>query len=166
MNRLVAIIVALLVLSASLGYAYHEKSAKVDDARAGLMAVSNTALFCLSDLGALETMLENNASEELVRERVGRYAFCSLMLSEASSSLYEVTGEEIYWNVHVAASNLADFFNHAKNSKDPRKPVAENLSILLQIDREVSGMYREWTRGNVTESMASQLLNLTEGLSW
>ncbi|AEK73853.1 hypothetical protein GQS_09795 [Thermococcus sp. 4557] len=166
MNRLVSIIVALLVLSAFLGYAYHGKSAEVDDARVGLMAVSNTALFCLSDMGALETMLENNASEELIRERTGRYAHCAQMLAEATVSLYDINGEEKYWNLHVAATNLMDYFNHARNSEDPREVVAENLDVLLQIDREISRMYQEWGKGNVTEDMTSKLLNLTEGLSW
>lgn len=166
MNRLVSIIVALLVLSAFLGYAYHGKSAEVDDARVGLMAVSNTALFCLSDMGALETMLENNASEELIRGRTGRYAHCAQMLAEATVSLYDINGEEKYWNLHVAATNLMDYFNHARNSEDPREVVAENLDVLLQIDREISRMYQEWGKGNVTEDMTSKLLNLTEGLSW
>ncbi|WP_240911690.1 hypothetical protein [Thermococcus sp. LS1] len=76
------------------GYTYYEKRAEVDDAKRGLIAVSNTALFCLTDIGALETMLENNTSEELVREGIGRYAFCSLTPSEASASLYDITGEE------------------------------------------------------------------------
>jgi len=166
MKRILAVTVALLVLSAFLGSSYREKSAEVDEAKAGLKAVSSAALFCLADMGALETMLKNNVSEELVRERVGRYAFCSLVLSKASASLYKVTGKKMYWNLHVASANLADFFSHVRNSEEPRKLVAENLDVLLQIDREISGMYREWGKGNVTEDMTSKLLSLTEGLSW
>ena len=166
MNRLVSIIVALLVLSAFLGYAYHGKSAEVDDARVGLMAVSNTALFCLSDMGALETMLENNASEELIRERTGRYAHCAQMLAEATVSLYDINGEEKYWNLHVAAATLAVYFSHATGSEDPREVAAENLDVLLSIEDEISRIYRAWGMGNVTEDMTSNLFNLTQELLW
>ncbi|WP_297436063.1 hypothetical protein [Thermococcus sp.] len=166
MNRLLALAVALLIISASLGYAYHEKRAEVDDAERGLIAVSNTALFCLTDIDALETMLENNASDEAVRERVSRYAHCAWVLSEASFSLYDITGEEKYWKLHVASANLADYFNHARNSENPRELVARNLDVLLRIDDEISGIYRPWTTGNVTKDMTDNLLNLMEGFSW
>jgi len=165
MHRLLAVILALLV-SALFGHAYHEKNREIKNAEGGLLSVSSTALFCLSDMGALKTMLESNASDELVRERVGRYAFCSLALSEASASLYDATGEKEYWDVHVAASNLAVFFNRARNSDDPRGLVARNVDVLLRVGREISRMYGAWAKGNVTEGMASDLLNLTETLSW
>ncbi|ASA77948.1 hypothetical protein CDI07_06430 [Thermococcus sp. 5-4] len=166
MNRLLAIAVALLIISASLGYAYHEKGAEVEDAKAGLFAVSNTALYCMTDIYALKIMLENNASEELIRERVGRYTYCALMLREASASLYDITGEEKYWNLHVAATNLMDYFNHARNSEDPREVVAENLEVLMRIKDGISEIYHAWGTGNVTEDMTSNLLNLTQELSW
>ncbi|GAB6101552.1 hypothetical protein JCM16138_07750 [Thermococcus atlanticus] len=164
--RYLALAVALLIISASLGYAYHEKRAEVDDAERGLMAISNTALFCLTDIGALETMLENNASEDVLRERVIRHAYCAEVLSEALFSLYDITGEEKYWKLHVASANLAGYFNHVRNSENPKELVAKNLNVLLKIDSEISGIHREWTAGNVTENMIWALVNLTEGLSW
>ena len=63
MKRILAVTVALLVLSAFLGYSYREKSAEADEAKVGLRAVFSAALFCLTDMGALETMFKNNASE-------------------------------------------------------------------------------------------------------
>ncbi|WP_232461033.1 hypothetical protein [Thermococcus radiotolerans] len=166
MNRLLAIAVVLLIISASLGYAYHEKEAEVEDAKAGLFAVSNTALYCMTDMYALKTMLENNASEELIRERTGRYAHCAQMLAEATVSLYDINGEEKYWNLHVAAATLAVYFSHATGSEDPREVAAENLDVLLSIEDEISRIYRAWGMGNVTEDMTSNLFNLTQELSW
>jgi len=86
-----------------------------------LLSVSNTALFCLSDMDSLKTMLESNVSEGLMRERIGRYTYCALVLSGASEALYKATGDEMYWNVHVAAENLSVFFNHARNSENPKR---------------------------------------------
>ncbi len=64
MKHIASLIIALLlVASAVLGYLYHRKSAEAEDAKSGFLSVSNTALFCLTDMGALETMFKNNASE-------------------------------------------------------------------------------------------------------
>ena len=117
------------------------------------------------NVDALETIIKNNARDGAVWSRVSQYAYCALALSEASFSLYDITGEEKYWKLHVASSNLADYFNHARNSENPRELVARNLNVLLGIDGEISGIYRSWTTGNVTEDMTANLLNLTEGLS-
>ena len=166
MRRLLAVVVVLLVLSASIGYGYHEKSTEVRKAKDGLLSVSTTTLFCLSDMGAFKTMVEYNASGDLLRERAGRYAYCALTLSEASESLYELTGKESYRNLHVAASNLAVFFNHLMNSEEPKELLLKNADVLVTLGEAVSNVYRAELRGGLSENQTSRLVNLTEGLSW
>ncbi|NJE53888.1 hypothetical protein [Thermococcus sp. 21S9] len=166
MRRLLAVIVVLLIVSGFLGYAYHEKNAEVGNAREGLIAVSTTTLFCLSDMGALKTMIEHNASADLLRERAGRYAYCAQVLSDASESLYELTGKETYWNLHVASSNLAVFFNHVRNSGEPKGLLLKNVDVLFAIGDAISEVYKAELRGSLGENQTGQLVNLTEGLSW
>ncbi len=167
MKRIASLIIALLlVVSCSLGYAYYQKSNEAEDAKSGLISVSNTALLCLTDVDALVTMAENNVSDSVIRERVTRYAYCAETLSEASASLYEATGEKIYWEVHVASTNLADFFNHARNIKNPRGAIEKNAGVLEELSEAVFQVYDALRKGNLTETQSKRLLNLTESLSW
>ncbi|WP_297535681.1 hypothetical protein [Thermococcus sp.] len=166
MRRLLAVIVVLLVVSSLFGYAFHRRSVDVKNAESGLLSVSTTALFCLSDMGALRTMVEHNASADLLRERAGRYAYCAQVLSEASGSLYKLTGKESYRNLHLAASNLAVFFNHVRNSGEPKKSLLKNADVIAAIGDAISGIYRAELRGSLKENQTGRLVNLTEGLSW
>ena len=166
MRRLLAVIVALLILSAFLGYTYHRVDAEVKNAESGLLSVSTTALSCMSDMDAFKTMLETNASADLLRERAGRYAYCAQLLSEASESLYELTGRETYRDIHAAASNLAVFFNHVRNSGEPKKSLLRNVDTLSALGDAISEVYKAELRGSLGENQTSRLVNLTEGLSW
>ena len=165
MRRLLAVILALLVVSSLIGYSYHRKSGDVKNAESGLLSVSTTAIFCLSDMGALKTMVEHNASADLLRERAGRHAYCAQVLSEASESLYELTGNETYWNLHVASSNLAVFFNHVRNSEGPKESLLKNVDTLVAIGNVISEVYKAELRNDLRENQTSRLVNLTEGLS-
>ena len=166
MRRLLAVIVVLLVVSSLFGYTFHRRSVDVKNAESGLLSVSTTALFCLSDMGALRTMVEHNANADLLRERAGRYAYCAQVLSEASESLYELTGRETYRDIHAAASNLAVFFNHVRNSGEPKKSLLRNVDTLSALGDAISEVYKAELRGSLGENQTSRLVNLTEGLSW
>jgi len=166
MRRLLAVILALLVVSSLIGYSYHRKSGDVKNAESGLLSVSTTAIFCLSDMGALKTMVEHNTSADLLREHAGRYAYCAQVLSEASESLYELTGKETYQDLHAAASNLAVFFNHVRNSGEPKELLLKNVDVIVPIGDAISEVYKAELRGGLRENQTGRLLNLTEGLSW
>ncbi|EEB74165.1 hypothetical protein [Thermococcus sp. AM4] len=166
MRRLLAVIVALLILSAFLGYTYHRVDAEVKNAESGLLSVSITALSCMSDMDAFKTMLETNTSADLLRERAGRYAYCAQVLSEASESLYELTGKETYRDIHAAASNLAVFFNHVRNSGEPKELLLKNVDVIVSIGDAISEVYKAELRGGLRKNQTGRLLNLTKGLSW
>jgi len=159
------IITVLLIISASLGYAYHEKRTEVDDAKNGLISVSNTALFCLTDIGALEKMLENNASEEAVRERLGRYAYCSMVMEKAALSLYLLNGDGRYWRLHVAASNLEVYFHTAMNSQNPREKISDNMELINAISREINAILQKGGVKELSDAQAEKLFNLTQSIS-
>ncbi|GAB6134728.1 hypothetical protein [Thermococcus prieurii] len=166
MKRLLAVTLVLLLVFTFFGYAYHRKSVEVKNSESGLLSVSTTALFCLSDMGAFKTMVEYNASADLLRERAGRYAYCAQVLSEASESLYELTGKESYRNLHVAASNLEIFFNHVRNSEEPKKYLLKNVDALVALGNAFSEAYKVELRGSLGENQTGRLVNLTKGLSW
>ncbi len=165
MNRLLALAVALLVISASLGYAYHEKMAEVDDAKNGLISVSNTALFCLEEINALGIMLENNASNDVLRERLGRYAYCSVIMEKAAFSLYLLNGDGRYWRLHVAASNLEIYFHTAMNSQNPREKISDNVERINEISREINAILQKGGVKELSDAQAEKLFNLTQSLS-
>ena len=166
MKHIASLIIALLlVVSGVLGYSYHQKSTEAEDAKSGLLSVSNTAMFCLTDMDALVTMVENNVSDSVIRERVSRYTFCALMLSEASASLYDATGEKIYWDVHVASTNLADFFNHVRNQYS-REGIERNADLFEELGEAIFQVYDALGKGNLTETQTERLLNLAKTLSW
>ncbi|WP_099211999.1 hypothetical protein [Thermococcus henrietii] len=166
MKRLLAVILALLLVSTFFGYAYHRKSVEVKDSESALLSISASSLFCLSDMGAFKTAIEYNASASLLKERAGRYAYCALALSEASESLYELTGDESYRNLHVAASNLAVFFSHVRNSGEPRGLLLKNVDALVALGSSFSEAYKAELKGSLSGSQTDRLVNLTKGLSW
>ncbi|CAD5244772.1 hypothetical protein [Thermococcus camini] len=166
MRHLALIIISvLLIVSASLGYAYHEKKTEVDDAERGLMAISNTALFCLEEMNALGIMLENNVSKDVLRERVSRYAYCSVMMEKAAFSLYLLNEDERYWRLHVAASNLEVYLHTAMNSPNPDEVLSDDVKLLNEISRELGAVLENGGVGELSPARAERLFNLTQRLS-
>ena len=145
------IITVLLIVSSSLGYAYHEKRTEVDDAKNGLISVSNTALFCLADIGALEKMLENNASDGAVWSRVSQYAYCAVTLEKAAFFLYLLNEDENYWRLHVADSNLEVYLHTAMNSQNPLEKISDNMELINKISREINRILQ---RGGVKVALS------------
>ncbi|NJE10822.1 hypothetical protein [Thermococcus sp. MAR1] len=163
--RHLALAVALLIISASLGYAYHEKMAKADDAKNGVISVSNTALLCLEDMNALGIMLENNVSKDVLRERLSRYAYCSVMMEKAAFSLYLLNEDESYWRLHVAAGNLEVYFHTAMNSPNPDEVLSDDVKLLDEISRELGTVLENGGVGELSPARTERLFNLTQKLS-
>jgi len=159
------IIVVLLVIAASLGYLYHQGERELESTVNGLSEISNTALFCLEDMNALEIMLENNVSNDVFRERLSRYAYCSVTLEKASFSLYLLNGDERYWKLHVAASNLEVYFHTAMNSQNPREKLSDNMELIKEISRELNAILQNGGVGGLSDAQAEKLFNLTQSLS-
>ncbi|ASJ12989.1 hypothetical protein [Thermococcus thioreducens] len=165
MGRIASLIIAvLLVVAASLGYLYHQGEREVKAAVNGLFGVSNTALFCLEDMNAIAIMLENNVSNDVLRERLGRYAYCSVTLEKAAFSLYLLDGDESYWRLHVAASNLEIYFHTAMNSPNPREKVSDNVEIINEISREINAILQNGGVKGLNDAQAEKLFNLTQSL--
>ncbi|NJE41638.1 hypothetical protein E3E23_07440 [Thermococcus sp. CX2] len=166
MQRVCSLVIAvLLILSTTLGYLYHGERNDVENAKGGIFQASTMAIFCLSDMAALETMLENNVSDDVLRERLSRYTYCAWELSGASFSLYELTGENKYWNLYVAGGNLESYFSTAVNSPDPREKVSKDVRIFNELSEELSSILQNGGVENLTDAEAERLFNLAQSLS-
>jgi len=159
------LVVALVVVSTSLGYAYHRKSEKVKRAKDGMISISNTDIFCLSDMDALQPMLKYNVGSDLFKARLNRYSYCAQDLADASWSLYQLTGEKRYSYLNSAAQNLNEYFTTAMNAPDPRENVEKNLGTLMKISNTLFDITREGGVQKMTQSQAEKLFNLTQALS-
>ncbi|QDA32498.1 hypothetical protein FH039_09605 [Thermococcus indicus] len=166
MRRIASLILAvLLVIAAALSYSYHRQERGLKTAVNGLFEVSNTALFCLEDMDALGIMLESNVSNDVLRERLSRYDYCSMMLEKASFSLYSINRERRYWKLHVAASNMEVYFHTAMNSQNPREKLPENVELITEISREINAILQNGGVEGLSDAQAEKLFNLTQSLS-
>ncbi|WP_457742603.1 hypothetical protein [Thermococcus sp.] len=166
MRRTASLIIAvLLVIAAALGYSYHRQEKELRITVRGLYEVSNTALFCIEDMNALGIMLENNLSNDVLRERLSRYAYCSMMLEKASFSLYSINGERRYWKLHVAASNMEVYFHTAMNSQNPREKISGNVELINGISLEISAILQNGGVEGLSDVHVEKLSNLTQSLS-
>jgi len=159
------LLAALVVVSASLGYAYHRKSAEVKRAKDGLISISNMDVLCLIDMDVFQPMLKYNVDSELFKARLNRYSYCAQDLADASWSLYQLTGEKRYSYLNSAAQDLSEYFTTAMNTPDPRENVEKNLGTLMKISNTFFNITRERGVQKMTQSQAEKLFNLTQALS-
>ncbi|AFL95743.1 hypothetical protein CL1_1544 [Thermococcus cleftensis] len=165
MNRLLALAVALLIISASLGYAYHQQEREFEATLNGILDVSNIAVFCLEDMNTIGIMLDGNVSNDVLRERLSRYTYCSVMMEKAAFSLYLLNEDERYWRLHVAASNLEVYLHTAMNSPNPDEVLSDDVKLLDEISRELGAVLENGGVGELSPARAERLFNLTQRLS-
>ena len=113
----------------------------------------------LADAGsALEYL--NNASDEVLRERVRLYAVNVRTLEYSSLILYETTGEEKYQLFSTAMANIEDFFIGVGNKPEPGTTLRENLDIIKAIGEHLKK--RKIT--DLSEEDVVSILNLSTKL--
>ena len=165
------ILVLLLIVSGSLGYAYHQKSVESEKGKNGLISALTPTLHCLEEITLLKPMIEHNATRDplqsqVLHEKVRRFNYCAWVLADIAGDLYQLTKDEKYWNLHSAASNLEVFLNHVNVHYPYAKDDLErNADLFEEIGESISEIYKSG-RGNFTNAQTERLLNLTEGLSW
>ncbi|WP_237698676.1 hypothetical protein [Pyrococcus yayanosii] len=116
-------------------------------------------------MNALGIMLENNVSNDVFRERLSRYTYCSVTLEKASFSLYLLNEDERYWRLHVAASNLEVYFHTAMNSQNPQEKISDNVELINKISREINAILQNGGVKELSDAQAEKLFNLTQSLS-
>ncbi|NJE77099.1 hypothetical protein [Thermococcus sp. ES12] len=166
MGRVAPLIIAvLLVVTAYTGYGYHQREAELGATMNGLLEVSDMAIFCLEDSGSLGILLESNVSDDILRERLGRYTSCSMMLRKASFSIYLANNEERYRNLSLVAADLEVYFHATMNSRNPRKLLSENMETIDEISKELGAILQGGGAKNLSDERVGRLFNLTENLS-
>ncbi|ASJ05022.1 hypothetical protein [Thermococcus barossii] len=166
MRRVAPLIIAvLLVVTAYTGYWYHQREAELGATMNGLLEVSDMAIFCLEDSDSLGILLKSNVSDDVLRERLSRYTYCSLMLRKASLSIYLANNEERYRNLSLAAADLEVYFHATMNSRNPRKLLSENMETIDEISKELGAILQGGGTKNLSDERVGRLFNLTENLS-
>jgi hypothetical protein len=132
-TRIVLMLTAFLLIA--YGYVTFEWVAEKEQIRAikdCAIGLSDHPLMELADAGYTLEYL-NNASDEVIRERVRLYAINARTLEYSSLILYETTGEERYQLFSTAMANLEDFFISVGNKPELRATLRENLNIINAI---------------------------------
>ncbi len=168
------VVVVLLIVAASLGYAYHRENVNVGYAKSSLIYLTNNALLCLSNVESLSTMAKYNASVDAFTNALYNalygYSICVQVLSQTSSTLYQLTGEKKYLYLNSVANNLNYYFDivnhglmfHPDKSRDE---LIQDGGILTNISNFV--LYTICRKGcvqNMSIEEAEKLNNLTAEL--
>lgn len=85
----------------------------------------------------LESLLELNTSDEVLKERIRQCSVNARTLVYSSLILYKATGDGKYRLLSTAMANLENFFISANNRADPKIVLRENLDIIKSIGREL-----------------------------
>ena len=140
MKRIMALIVILIaVYSGYVTFEWIAEKEKIDVIEDYATSLSDLPLLEIADAGStLEYLIENNASDEILREKLHQYFTNARTLEYSSLILYEATGDKKYWSFRTAMANLKGFFMSVRNRPDPRTVLKENLDIIKDIEKELS----------------------------
>ncbi len=165
-QALAFVIVILVIYSAFATYRWYESEKTINGYFVpSLKEYTRYDTLLLSEIDALETIFKNNVSDNVLRERVRYYWLGSSELERYSLLLYYMTGDEKYYTLHVASSNLESFFLTVINRPyDMRKILGRNIGTINSIAAELRKIGKN---GFDKTSLAEieNLRNLTEKLS-
>jgi len=140
MKRVILLIIILLIVAYS-GYVTFEwvvEKEKIDVIKDYAIGLSDHPLLEIADAGSmLEYLMESNASDEILRERIRQYSANARTLEYSSLILYKATGDEKYRLFRTAMANLKDFFISVGNRPDCKIVLKENLDIIKRIGKEL-----------------------------
>ncbi len=131
--RIVLVLTAFLLIA--YGYLIFEWVSEKEQIRAIKDYTADLSDYPLMELADAGSALEylNNASDEVIRERVRLYAVNARALEYSSLILYETTREEKHQLFSTAMANIEDFFIGVGNKPEPRTTLRENLDIIKNI---------------------------------
>jgi adenylate kinase family enzyme len=111
-----------------------------------------------------EYLIESDATDELLRERITKYFFHASTLFYSSSMLHTLTDDEKYWLFERAMINLQSFFVGVSNDRpdDMKEILTTNLDTLKQMDDILEEILRI---DNLTLADAEKLLELSGNLT-
>jgi hypothetical protein len=128
--------------------------------------LSDIPLWELSTVGfAAESLIEPDATDELLRERITKYFSHTRTLSYSSSMLHALTNDEKYWLFATAMLNLRYFFTGIANDSPntQREVLTTNLDALQQMDDILEEILRI---NNLTLADAEEVLQLSVNLTY
>ncbi|NJE41636.1 hypothetical protein [Thermococcus sp. GR6] len=167
-NVLAFVIVALVILSLFSSYIGYETEKKTKSAISHLEMISELNLLCLSEVSSLRTMLDGNASDDVIKERVRLYESCAITLQRSAFGLYSLTGDDKYYTLGVFAANLESFFHTLYTHPDRLKESLEkNMNILNSISVVIEGFIEQARQvDELTLQDVETLENLSKRLSY
>jgi len=125
------------------------------------IAISDTPLRELSEMGSmLEYLVEHN-TEDLLKERISKYQFHARTLYYSSSILYTLTQDEKYQIFRITMRNLESFFISVNNKPNTKEIIENNLNVLKQMGYTLNTLNRV---NNLTLYNAEKLLELSKEL--
>jgi len=138
-----ATLIIILLIAAYSAYATLEwrvEKEKIYVIKDYAVSLSDHPLLEIADAGSiLEYLIENNASDLILRERIRQYSVSARTLEYSSLILYKATGDEKYRLFRTAMVNLKDFFISVNNRPDLNIVLKENLNIIKNIGGELEG---------------------------
>jgi len=166
MKRVMMALIVLLLVAYS-GYVTFEwrvEKEKVDVIKDYITSLSDHPLWELADAGSMfEYLIEDNASNEILRGRCHQYSVNARTLVYSSLILYKATEDEKYWLFRTAMANLEDFFISVNNRPDPKTVLRENLDIIKSIGKELEKKKRIT---DLTKEEVEKILELSAELEY
>jgi hypothetical protein len=162
---IIAILILFIAYSGFATYNWLEGERVENRVLNDVIYLSDIPLWELSAVGLVaESLVEPDATDELLRERIIKYFYCARTLSYSSSMLHALTSDEKYWLFEMAMRNLQYFFRGiANDSPDTqRELLMTNLDALKQMDDILEEIL---TINNLTLSDAEKLLELAGNLT-
>jgi hypothetical protein len=162
---LVAILILLIAYSGFATYNWLEGERVENRVLNDVIYLSDIPLWELSAVGLVaESLVEPDATDELLRERIYQYAFHARTLSYASRMLHALTNDEKYSLFGTAMRNLQMFFAGVGNDRpdDIKETLMTNLDVLKQMDDILEEIL---PINNLTLSDAEKLLELAGNLT-
>ena len=153
MRRAILLIIILLLVAAYSGYVTFEWRAekeKINVIKDCATDLSDHPLLEIADAGSmLENLIENNASDEILRERIRQYPVSARTLKNSSLILYKATEDEKHLLFRTAMANFEDFLISVSKRHDYRIVLKENLDIMKNIGKELKKRITDLTKEEV-----------------
>ena len=114
--------------------------------------------------GSAEYLIESDATDELLNERITKYFFHATSLSHSSNILHALTDDEKYWLFGTAMHILHSFFVQLSGDRpdDMKEILTTNLDTLKQVDDTLEEILRI---DHLTLADAEKILQLSGNLT-
>jgi hypothetical protein len=160
---IVAILILLVAYSGFATYNWLEGERIENRTLNSAIDLSDIPLWELSAMGfEAEYLIESDATDKLLRERITRYFFHAITLSHSSSILHTLTNDEKYWLFERAMYKLNSFFIGINNEPNMKEILTTNLAALKQMDDTLEEILRI---NNLTLADTEKLLELSGNLT-